>query len=87
MAEQLLTREQVEQEFGFSRSGLRKLVKQGAFPQPITIGERLIRWRRSTIDQFIESKDQALNGHLLPRKKLKPVTPAKPNTTALSNCG
>ena len=62
MTEHLLTREQVEQRFGISRSGLRKLVKQGNFPQPILIGERLIRWRVSTIDEFIASKDDELNG-------------------------
>ena len=76
MAEILLTREQVEKQFGFSRSGLRKLVKQGAFPQPITIGERSIRWRLSTIEQFIATKDSEANPDLAPpRKKLKPVKP------------
>lgn len=71
MTELLLSREQVEQRLGISRSGLRKLVKQGAFPQPIQIGERLIRWRLSTIDEFIASKDNEINGHLIQPQQLE----------------
>lgn len=72
MAETLLTREQVENRYGFSPNCLRKLVKQGDFPRPIQIGQKLLRWRLSTIDEFIASKDAELNSHMIPTQEHQP---------------
>ena len=78
-AEVLLTREQVETNYGFSPNGLRKLVKEGEFPAPIQVGRKLLRWRLSTINEFIAARDEELNGALMKKasgKKLKRVLPA-----------
>ena len=64
MAETLLTRKEVETRVGVSPNGLRKLVKQGDFPRPIKIGRKLLRWRLSTIDEFIAARDDEVNEHL-----------------------
>ena len=72
MAETLLTREQVENRYGLSPNCLRKLVKQGDFPRPIQIGQKLLRWRLSTIDEFIASKDAELNSHMIPTQEHQP---------------
>lgn len=65
MPEEYLTREEVEKRLDVSRSGLRRLVKNGKFPRPIELGNKLVRWRGSTVDRFIAAQDEKLNGHLL----------------------
>ena len=59
--EQYLTSEDVQKLLGVSRSGLHSLVSNKKFPRPIHLGNKLVRWRGSTVDRFIASQDQKLN--------------------------
>ena len=48
----LLTSEQIQNEFGISRTTVYLWTKQKLFPAPIKIGPRFIRWRRSVIEAW-----------------------------------
>lgn len=43
---------------GLSRSSIYRLVKEGAFPAPIKLGERASGWRQSDIESWLESRAQ-----------------------------
>ncbi|WP_137702885.1 helix-turn-helix transcriptional regulator [Marimonas lutisalis] len=55
MAETLLRRPAVEARTGLSRSTLYDWMKRGEFPQPVKLGTRLVAWRESDIDAWLES--------------------------------
>ena len=58
----LLTIKQITAETGISRSTIYRLLQSGAFPKPISIGQRCIRWQESDIKAWIlECKAQSLN--------------------------
>ena len=42
--------------FGVSRGTIRRWVEGGVFPQPLRVNRRLIRWKLSEVQAFIESK-------------------------------
>ena len=69
MSEQFYTRAEIENQFGICANSLRQLVNDGEFPAPIKIGRRLLRWRKSTVDQFIAAQDEKLNSHLMPTQQ------------------
>lgn len=58
MAEKLLRRPEVETRTGLSRSTLYDWMKRGEFPQPVKLGTRLVAWRESDIDEWLESRQQ-----------------------------
>jgi prophage regulatory protein len=58
MAEKLLRRPEVEARTGLSRSTLYDWMKRGEFPQPVKLGTRLVAWRESDIDDWLESRQQ-----------------------------
>ena len=72
MSEQLYTRTEIENQFGICANSLRQLVNDREFPAPIKIGRRLLRWRKSTVDQFIAAQDEKVNGHLMPTSEHQP---------------
>ena len=43
---------------GISRACLTKWRSQGHFPQPMQIGPRLVGWRASTVEAWIDAKGQ-----------------------------
>ena len=62
MESRLMTRRQVEQKLGVSRSTVYRLLEAGAFPKPIKIAERAIRWHESEIDEYVASRSRAGEG-------------------------
>jgi prophage regulatory protein len=59
--EQLLTRKQVEQVVGLSRSSIYLMQSRGGFPRPIRVGKRAVRWRASDINNWIESRTRTFS--------------------------
>ncbi len=53
MAPQLLRLAQVMERTALSRSTIYDRMRRGAFPQPVRIGIRCIRWRAADIDEWI----------------------------------
>ena len=45
----LLTRPEVEAETGLGRSAIYDRIKKGAFPRPLKLSRRAVRWRASDI--------------------------------------
>ena len=57
MSDTLLRRPQVEGRTGLSRSTIYDWMGQGKFPQPVKLGERLVAWRESDIDAWLNSRE------------------------------
>ena len=57
MAEKLLRRPEVESITGLSRSTLYDWMKRGEFPQPVKLGTRLVAWRASDVNAWLESRE------------------------------
>lgn len=57
MAEKLLRRPEVESVTGLSRSTLHDWMKRGEFPQPVKLGTRLVAWRESDVNAWLESRE------------------------------
>jgi prophage regulatory protein len=52
---------------GLSRSAVYARIAQGAFPQPVKLGERAVGWVESEIDQWIEDRiERSRNGDRKP---------------------
>lgn len=56
MTEVLLRRPEVEARTGIRRSTLYDWIKQGKFPRPVKLGERIVAWRESDINGWLESR-------------------------------
>ena len=56
MADTLLRRPDVETRTGLSRSTIYQWMKDGAFPQPVKLGARLVAWRESDVTAWLESR-------------------------------
>ena len=54
--ERLLTSDEICGITGFSRQTLWRHCRAGKFPEPIRFGERIIRWRGSDVERFLEAK-------------------------------
>ena len=54
MPETLLTYEQVAKMIGVEKSTLRRMVQEGDFPAPFSLGKQL-RWRTSRIKRYLRS--------------------------------
>ena len=57
--DRLLTRHEVEHRVGIKRSALYRMMRAGAFPLPLKIGPRAVRWPESEIAAYIESRPRA----------------------------
>lgn len=60
----LLNERQVAELVGVSKSTLRRMVSANEFPKPIRIGKRAIRWRRSEVLEWIDSRPRATEENL-----------------------
>ena len=56
---ELMTRPEVEELLGMSTSSVYRLMREGHFPEPIRIGQRAVRWRRSELEAFLEQCPRA----------------------------
>ncbi len=56
MAEKLLRRPEVEARTGLSRSTIYDWMKRSEFPAPVALGTRLVAWRESDIEGWLESR-------------------------------
>ena len=49
----LMRRYEVLQVCGFSKSNMYNLIEQGLFPEPVRIGPRSVRWRKSDVVDWL----------------------------------
>ncbi len=54
--DRLLTRRDVESVVGLSRSSIYAMIASGAFPAPIRIGKRAVRFSQSDIESWVNGK-------------------------------
>ena len=57
--DRLLRREEVERRCQISRSTIYKLMRAGAFPEPLRIGSRAVRWSQREIECWIAARPRA----------------------------
>ena len=57
MAERILRRPDVEVRTGLSRSTIYAWMKDGAFPQPVALGVRLVGWRETDIEAWMAARE------------------------------
>ena len=50
----LLTATQFAERLGVSLRTLRRLMDSGRVPQPVRYSRKLVRWKKSVVDQYIE---------------------------------
>lgn len=53
----LLRRPEVEARTGLSRSTLYSWMKDGRFPKPVRLGERIVAWRESDVTEWLDSRE------------------------------
>jgi prophage regulatory protein len=51
----ILRRKQVEERTGLSRSSIYKRMRDGTFPPAVPLGGRMVGWRVSDIERFLEN--------------------------------
>ena len=59
MTTRLLTRREIEDITGLTRSTIYRLMRRGAFPEPRRIGLRAVRWPESEIDRWLADRPRA----------------------------
>ena len=57
MTECILRRPDVETRTGLSRSTIYDWMKRGEFPQPVALGARLVGWRESDIEAWLQARE------------------------------
>lgn len=57
MAERIMRRPEVESRTGLSRSTIYQWMKDGQFPQPVKLGARLVAWRESDVNAWLEARE------------------------------
>ncbi|MDP2085943.1 MAG: AlpA family transcriptional regulator [Gemmobacter sp.] len=56
MTERILRRPDVEARTGLSRSTIYHWMKEGTFPKPVALGARLVGWRESDVQSWLEAR-------------------------------
>ena len=59
MHDRLLRRREVERITGMSRASIYRLMQRGEFPRPVKVGSTAVRWKKSDIAAWIESRPEA----------------------------
>jgi len=54
--ERIMRRPEVEQVSGLRRSTLYAWIAAGQFPKPVRLGERLVGWRLSDVQRWIDER-------------------------------
>lgn len=52
----LITIKKVEQDCGFSKTSIYRMMARGEFPQPAKRAGRSVRWRRSEVQQWVRDE-------------------------------
>lgn len=60
MQEKLLRRKEVEKISGLSRSSIYAMMKTGAFPKQVKIGQRAVAWREQEILGWVKDRIRCL---------------------------
>ena len=60
--DRLLRLSEVQARCGISRSSVYRMMRVGAFPEPLRVGERAVRWPESEINDWLASRPRA-TGH------------------------
>ena len=55
----LLPLSEVQARCGLSRSTVYRQMGEGAFPRPLRVGVRAVRWRESEIESWLSSRPRA----------------------------
>ena len=55
----LLRRPEVEAKVALARSSIYRLMRSGAFPEPLRVGPRAVRWPESEIDAWLAERPRA----------------------------
>jgi len=53
----ILRRPEVEARCGLSRSTIYAWVQAGAFPRPVALGARLVGWRETDVQAWLEARE------------------------------
>ena len=57
--ERMLRRHEVELRCGLARTSIYRLMRVGAFPEPVKVGPRAVRWPESEIEQWLAERPRA----------------------------
>jgi prophage regulatory protein len=57
--QRLIRRPEVEARTALSRSTLYEWIKRGDFPRPLKLGARIVAWRESDVNEWLESRQRA----------------------------
>jgi len=60
MSDTYITRKDIFEKLGISSHTLQRWIKSGKFPQPIKFGERLVRWKLSTVDAWVKQNESGV---------------------------
>lgn len=58
MTDRILRRPDVEARTGLARSTIYAWMAAGTFPRPVALGARLVGWRESEIQAWLETREQ-----------------------------
>ena len=58
MMERILRRPEIEARIGLSRSTIYQWMKEGRFPAPVKLGERMVGWRESEIAAWLDARER-----------------------------
>ncbi len=59
MKDRLLRRRDVERVTGMSRASIYRVMQEGDFPCPVKVGSTAVRWKKSDIAAWVESRPVA----------------------------
>ncbi len=59
MSNLLLTRREVEARLSITKTTIYRLMRCGAFPEPIQVGPRAVRWPQAEIEQWLASRPRS----------------------------
>ena len=54
--EKLLRRDEVEDLVGLATTSVYRLMRAGSFPEPVRVGARAVRWRRSELEEWLAGR-------------------------------
>ena len=59
MSERLVTRREIEERFGMTRSTIYRQMRAGNFPEPVQISPKAVRWRETELEEWEASLPRA----------------------------